>query len=50
MYKKYTTSLPFYGMWGSRKTSWDGPAKKKNLGTYIFCFVKNKTVKNVDFL
>ena len=30
MYKKYTTSLPFYGMWGSRKTSWDGPANKKN--------------------
>ena len=26
MYKKYPTSFPIYGMWGSRKTSWDGPA------------------------
>ena len=26
MYKKYTTPLPSYGMWGSRKTSWAGPA------------------------
>ena len=30
-YNKYTTSLPFYGMWGSRKTSWDGPANKKDI-------------------
>ena len=26
---KYSTSLPFYGMWGSRKTSGDGPPNKK---------------------
>ena len=30
MYKKYTTPLPFYGMWGSRKTSWDGSANNNN--------------------
>ena len=30
MYKKYTTSLPFCGMWGSRKTSWNGLANKKH--------------------
>ena len=29
MYKKYTTPLPSNGMWGSRKTPWDGPANKK---------------------
>ena len=29
MYKKYTTPLPSYEMWGSKKTSWDGPANKK---------------------
>ena len=28
MYKKYTTPLPYYGMWGSRKTFLDGSAKK----------------------
>ena len=33
MYKKYTTSLPFYGMWGSRKTPRDGPANKKTFST-----------------
>ena len=30
MYKKYTTRQPSHGMWGSRKTSYDGPANKKN--------------------
>ena len=29
MYKKYTTPLPSNGMWGSGKTSWDGPANNK---------------------
>ena len=32
--KKYTTPCPIHGMWGSRKTSWDGQAnnnKKKQL-------------------
>ena len=28
--KKYTTPCPIYGMWGGRKTSWDGSANKKN--------------------
>ena len=26
----FKKNLPFYGMWGSRKTSWDGPANKNN--------------------
>ena len=30
-YKKYTTALPFYGMWGSRKTSWYDQANKKRI-------------------
>ena len=29
MYKKHTTPLPSYEMWGSKKTSWDGPTNKK---------------------
>ena len=28
MHKKYITPVPIYGMRGSRKTSWDGAAKK----------------------
>ena len=31
MYKKYTGPLPYYGMRGNRKTSWDGPANKKTV-------------------
>ena len=42
MYKKYTTSLPFYGMWGSRKTSWDGPANKKLALVLQILFLRNK--------
>ena len=30
MYKKYTTPLANCGMWGSLKTSLDGPVNKNN--------------------
>ena len=39
MYKKYTKPLPSYGMWGSRKTSWDGPAKKKPIQIVDFLII-----------
>ena len=41
MYKKYTTSLPFYGMWGSRKTHLEmaQPTKRKvNAGLFNVYF------------
>ena len=39
MYKKYTTPLPFYGMfWGIRKTSWDGLVNKKDSGFPLICY------------
>ena len=36
MYKKYIIPLPSYGMWGSRKTSWDSPANNKKILVLIY--------------
>ena len=55
MYKKYTTPPALYGIWGSRKTSRDGPANKKSiLSKMLSAFLsikqsaQNRTIKDAS--
>ena len=41
-YKTYATPLPYFGMWGNKKTSWYGPANKRDS---MLC----RTVLNKNF-